>query len=624
VTAATASPRQPQVEDRSSQPRARLRDSALAHGLSFIEPMKPALVDAPPEGDGWLHELKYDGYRTEFIVAGADSRAFTRTGLDWTEKYRIILDSLRQLDCAAAILDGEVFVQGPRGLPNFHALRRQLARRKPQGLLFMAFDLLHLDGRDLRREPVEDRRERLQQLLGANEPGRPCQFSDHVIGGGGEFFAAAERMGLEGIISKKLGSRYRSGPSKSWVKVKTFAEAEFVVIGTSKGDLAPVALLARETEDRRLEYAGSAMVTFSEAERERFWRANERLKTPKPALHMDPRPETSWLKPEMRVIVRYLRGEEMLRHATVKSISQLPPERSQARRSAAAAKPSKEPGYRVESGSVPDGEALLAYYRAVGPLMLPHLSNRPLNLFRCHGRYCHFQRNRNHPASNQPFDEPIHKVPILQKNGRTEEYLFVDSLEGLLACVEAGAVEFHAWGSRVSDHERPDRIAIDLDPGEGTSFDEVKQAAFAVRGALSAMDLTSWPLLSGGKGVHIVLPFSPEWEWPEVREFARRLCAGMADAAPQTYTVALPKGQRRGRIFLDYLRNQRTHTAIMPYSLRARPGSPAAVPVTWQELDGVSSAQEYTIADVRRLTRRGATKKLLHWGGGEQRLPRLK
>ena len=271
--------------------------------------MKPALVDSPPEGDGWLHELKYDGYRTEFIIAGAARRAFTRTGLDWTGKYSVVLDSLRELDCAAAILDGEVFVQGPQGLPDFHALRRELARKKPQGLLFMAFDLLHLDGRDLRREKLEDRRERLRELLGPNQPGRPFQFSDHVVGGGADFFAAAERMGLEGIISKKLGSRYRSGLSKSWVKVKTFAEGEFVVIGTSKGDLAPVALLARETQDHRLEYAGSAMVTFSEAERELFWRANERLKIPKPALHMDPRPETSWLKPEMRVIVRYLRGE---------------------------------------------------------------------------------------------------------------------------------------------------------------------------------------------------------------------------------------------------------------------------------------------------------------------------
>ena len=594
----------------------------VAARLGFIEPMKPALVGSPPDGEGWLHALKYDGYRTELVIGGGERRAFTRTGLDWSARYAALLDALGALDCKAAILDGEVFVPGPGGRPDFHRLRREVARKKPQGLVFMAFDLLHLDGRDLRREPVEHRRERLRELLGTNQPGRPIQFSDHVIGGGAEFFAAAERMELEGIVSKKLGSRYRSGPSRSWLKVKSFAESEFVVIGTSKGDLAPVALLARETEDHRLEYAGGAMVTFSEADRERFWRANERLKTEKPALHMEPRPETSWLKPEMRVTVRHLRGEETLRHATVKAITRLPPERStrQARKSS---KPSKEPGYHVEHGSVPELDLLLAYYRQVAPLMLPHLSCRPLNLFRCHGRYCFFQRNRNHPPTEQRFDEPIHKLPILQKNGRTEDYLYIDSLEGLLACVEAGAVEFHAWGSRVPDYERPDRIAFDLDPGEGVSFAEVQQAAFQLQRSLEAIGLESWPLLSGGKGVHVVVTFRPRQEWPQVRAFARSFCAALAEAAPDRYTIGLPMAQRRGRIFLDYLRNQRTHTAIMPYSLRARPGSPVAAPVSWDELGQVDSAQAFTIDAAAGLTGRARTKALRKWGKSAQDLPTL-
>ena len=596
----------------------------LATRLNFIEPMQPALVDAPPEGDGWLHELKYDGYRTQIIVDGDESRAFTRTGLDWTNKYASIVKSLRELDCEAAILDGEVVLQKQGGLPDFHGLRRELAKKKPHGLVFMAFDLLHLEGRDLRREAVEQRRDRLHDLLGENAPGRPFQFSDHVIGGGAEFFAAAERMGLEGIVSKKLGSRYRSGASKSWLKIKSFTESEFVVIGTSKGDLAPVALLARETEDHRLEYAGAAMVTFSEADRERFWRANERLKTPKPALHMEPRPETSWLRPEMRVRVRHLQGEEMLRHATVKAIAHLPPERpARSATSANSSGPTKEAGYQVEHGSMPELPALLAYYRDVGPLILPHIRNRLLNLFRCHGRYCFFQRNRNHPPTEQAFDEPIQKIPILQKNGRTEDYLFVDSLEGLLACVEAGAIEFHAWGSRVPDYERPDRIAFDLDPGEGVHFDAVKEAAFQIRRSLEAIGLQSWALLSGGKGIHVVLPFRPERAWDEVRAFARGFCVALADAAPERFTVTLPIAQRRGRIFLDYLRNQRTHTAIMPYSLRAWPGSPVAAPVSWIELQGVNTPQEFTLEDRGRLVERAEKKSIPQWGMADQRLPAL-
>jgi bifunctional non-homologous end joining protein LigD len=283
----------------------------------------------------------------------------------------------------------------------------------------------------------------------------------------------------------------------------------------------------------------------------------------------------------------------------------------------------KEPGYIVEHGSVPDAEALLAYYSAVAPLMLPHLANRPLNLFRCQGRYCFFQRNRRHPATDEPFGEPIHKVPILQKNGRTEEYLWVDSIEGLLACVCAGAVEFHAWGSRVPEVEVPDRIAFDLDPGEGVGFEAVRDAALQLRRSLAAIGLDSWAMLSGGKGVHVLLPIRPERTWPAVRAFAQRFCTALAEAAPDLYTVALRKEARHGRIFLDYLRNDRTHTAVMPYSLRTRPGSPVAAPVTWGELRTLTTAQDYTIADARDLVRRARLKKLAGWAVSDQRLPEL-
>ena len=610
--------------------------TSLAARLAFVEPMKPCLVDSAPEGDFWLHELKYDGYRTELAIDGGEARAFTRTGLDWTERYREVVAAARQLDCRSALIDGEIILQGAGGLSDFSSLRRELARKRPSGLLFMAFDLLHLDGLDLRQEPVEARRERLRFLLTGLDPEASIRFSDHIVGKGAEVFAAAEAMGAEGIVSKRLGSRYRSGPSRAWQKVKSFTEGEFVVIGTAKGDLAPVALLARETEDHRLEYAGGAMVTFSESERERFWRANERLKTDHPALHMDPRPETSWLKPEMRVRVRHLKGEEMLRHATVKSIAWLPPEPGAAlsadqaemvereeKRERIVVAPGREPGFKVEHGSVPDRELLVAYYRAIAPLLLPHVAGRPLNLFRCKGRFCQFQRNRNHPPTEQSFDPPILSLPIRQKNGRTEDYLFVDSEEGILACAETGAVEFHAWGSRASDVERPDRIAIDLDPGAGIGFAEVKSAARQVRLSLQAIGLESWPLLTGGKGIHVVLPFTPAGDWSEVRDFARRFCAALAEAAPDRFTIALPVAERAGRIFLDFLRNQRTATAIMPWSLRARAGSPIAVPVTWAELEKIDTADAFSLADVEKLIKRGSSARLRQWGQSDQALPSL-
>ncbi len=269
---------------------------------------------------------------------------------------------------------------------------------------------------------------------------------------------------------------------------------------------------------------------------------------------------------------------------------------------------------------LPTREAMVAYYRAVGPLMLPFLERRPLNLFRCSGERCFFQRNRDHPPTGEGFFRaPIRQVAIEQKNGRTEAYLHVDDLDGLIACVEAKAVEFHAWGCRVEDVERPDRIAIDLDPGEGTGFAEVRDGALQVRQSLAAIGLESWPLLTGGKGAHVVVPIRPEGGWDEVRAFASRFCAALAGLLPDRFTVALPKKERSGRIFLDYLRNQRTATAIMPWSLRARAGAPVATPVSWEEFEKATSAVAMTFADVTEAKKRVRSPR--GWGVSGQSLP---
>ena len=233
-----------------------------------------------------------------------------------------------------------------------------------------------------------------------------------------------------------------------------------------------------------------------------------------------------------------------------------------------------------------------------------------------------FQRNLNHPPTPDGlFPASVRRTPILQKNGRTEEYLFVEDLDGLLACVEADAVEFHGWGSRTADVERPDRIAFDLDPDEAIGFEPVRAAAFDVRRALEAIGLESWPLLTGGKGLHVVVPLAAEAQWPRVRDFARSVCAALARADPKRFTIALPKAQRRGRIFLDYLRNQRTATAIMPYSARARAGAPVAAPVTWEELEEVEDPRAFTTADAAALRKRSRGRKLSDWGRSGQRLP---
>jgi bifunctional non-homologous end joining protein LigD len=277
-----------------------------------------------------------------------------------------------------------------------------------------------------------------------------------------------------------------------------------------------------------------------------------------------------------------------------------------------------EPTYPKPDISV---RATTAYYEAMAGTMLPFLDRRLLNLFRCREGKCYFQRSRAHPPSGRDFKEPVRFEPVLQKNGRTEDYLYVSDPPGIVACARVQTVEFHGWGSNAGAVEVPDRLVIDLDPGEGIGFADVRSAALQLHRSFDAIGLDSFALLTGGKGVHVVVPLTPTAEWPEVREFAKLFCTALADADPSRFTVALRKDQRRGRIFLDYLRNQRTATAVMPYSARARDGAPVAAPVTWDELAKIERSDALTIADAEQLLKRA--RKLRSWGKAKQELPAL-
>ncbi|HKP34132.1 MAG TPA: non-homologous end-joining DNA ligase [Sphingomicrobium sp.] len=279
-----------------------------------------------------------------------------------------------------------------------------------------------------------------------------------------------------------------------------------------------------------------------------------------------------------------------------------------------------EPTYAKPDISV---RATTLYYQIAAPIMLPFVDGRLLNLFRCREGKCFFQRNREHPPTGKEFDTLIHLEPVAQKNGRTEDYLYVRSAEEIVACAKVQTVEFHGWGSRAGAVETPDRLVIDLDPDPKLGFEAVKLAALQVRRGFEAVGLDSFALLTGGKGIHIVVPLEPVAGWDEVREFAKAYCTTLAEAAPDRFTVALPKRQRRRRIFLDFLRNQRTATAIMPYSARARAGMPVAAPVDWDELQRIGRANAFTIADVEQLLKQARSRKLRQWGTLAQRLPRF-
>ena len=281
----------------------------------------------------------------------------------------------------------------------------------------------------------------------------------------------------------------------------------------------------------------------------------------------------------------------------------------------------REPTYEKPDISV---RATTLYYEIVAPIMLPSLDRRLLNLFRCREGKCFFQRNREHPPTGKEFDRLVHLEPVTQKNGRIEQYLYVQSAQEIVACAKVQTVEFHGWGSRAGSIEAPDRLVIDLDPDPRLGFDNVKDAAFQVQRSFEALALESFALLSGGKGIHVIVPLEPLAEWDEVRDFAKTFCTALAEASPERFTVALPKAQRRGRIFLDFLRNQRTATAILPYSARARPGMPVAAPVTWDELREIDRSDTFTIPDVEALLKRARSRGLKNWGSGAQRLPRLR
>lgn len=285
--------------------------------LGFIPTMQPTLVADPPAGEGWLHEIKYDGYRTELVIDAGGVRAFTRNGFDWTAKYAPVVTAAGKLRCRSAIIDGEIIIQDDEGRSDFGGLRSAI-HGTPERLVYYAFDLLHLDGEDMRKRPLIERRAMLRDLVGA-DPGSPIQFSEHVIGNGAALFDGVEAMGLEGIVSKQVNSRYRSGPTTAWLKIKCFADGAFYIVGVERGTGPTMILLAREA-GATLEYAGGAMLTLSEPERERFWAEAATHQTDRPAVKLDKRKKVQWLRPEMRARVRFLKGGDKLRHASVLEI----------------------------------------------------------------------------------------------------------------------------------------------------------------------------------------------------------------------------------------------------------------------------------------------------------------
>jgi bifunctional non-homologous end joining protein LigD len=593
------------------------------------------LVDAVPAGNGWFHEIKYDGYRAEVAAAGSDVRVYTRGGLDWTDKFAPLVRHIAALNLPPCLIDGEIVAYGPDGNPDFSSLQAVLKRghgAQDEGteLRFFAFDLIEADGKSLAKLGNLERKERLEALLrGASAP---VAVADHVIGAGEALYRAMCGAGQEGIISKRADAPYLGRRTKSWVKVKCTRRQEFVIVGwkpSSTKQRPFSSLLLAQREGDRLVYKGNVGTGFDSDGMAGLAKKFARLARQTAPLEIDKAAarKVHWLKPELVAEIAFAEftASGSVRHASFlglredKEASEVTPEVKQPA-------PAATSDVTISSRDrviFPEAKAtkgdLADYYAAVAPLMLPHMARRPVSLVRCpqgRGKKCFFQKH-----DSGSFGKHVMHVPIQEKDGGHEDYLYVEDTDGILACVQMGTIEFHGWDSHVDALESPDRMVFDLDPDEELDFADVKKAALDMRRQLADIGLVSFAMLSGGKGVHVVVPLDPGHSWDAHKDFSKRFAEALSLAEPERYVATMSKAKRKGKIFIDYLRNQRSSTAIMPYSARAREQAPVAVPIGWDALADVEKAGAWTIADAGDLLERAASAELKGWGFASQPLP---
>ena len=621
---------------RATKPSARGRGKAAALP-SFEKPQLATLVDHVPAGNGWMHEIKFDGYRALAAVSGKTAVIYTRSGLDWTDKFQPLVNELVALDLPSCLIDGEIVAYGKDGNPDFSALQAVLKRghgsQKPVDLLaFHAFDLLRLNGEDLRPLPNIERKERLEALLGHARP--PLHVADHVIGAGEKLFAAMCGAGQEGIIAKRIDAPYRGERTRSWVKVKCTLRQEFVVLGwtksTAKGRPFSSLLLGQRESDA-LVYKGKVGTGFDGDTLDMLARRMRPIAREQPAAQV-PRTDARgahWVAPQLVAEIAFAEftADGHVRHGSFIGLRE-DKEASSVTAEKPEAAPVPDDGGIVIShpervifeGGRTKGD-LADYYRAVAGLMLPFAAHRPISLVRCpqgRARRCFFQKH-----DSGTFGRDVHHVPIVEKDGGAEDYLYIVDAEGILSCVQMGTIEFHGWGAKVENVERPDRMIFDLDPDEGLDFGDVKRAARDIRKRLADLGLVTFAMLSGGKGIHVVAPLTPGHDWETHKDFSKRFAEALSMTEPDRFVANMSKAKRKGRIFIDYLRNQRGSTAVLPYSARARAGAPVAVPIAWDELDDMTDAHPCSITDAETLLRRARDKGLRGWGFAEQTLPSI-
>jgi bifunctional non-homologous end joining protein LigD len=596
------------------------------------EPQLATLVTAPPTGDAWLHELKYDGYRIGCRIDGDDVSLLSRRGKDWTAAFPEVCGAARRLGVRHALLDGEVAVVLADGRTSFQALQNYFGQRG--ALCYFAFDLLHLDGVDLTARPLEERKQALERLLGT---AGLIRYSAHVIGDGAAFFARACGMGLEGIVSKLRAQPYKGGRNTGWQKSKCTRRQELVIGGFTDPDGARQglgALLVGVHDDAgRLLFAGKVGTGFSQRSARELRQRLDALEQTTCPFH--PRPagfaHAHWVEPTLVAEVNFAEwtGDGKVRHASFQGlrtdkparevVAERPVDPSAPARSHGAADVAGVPISHPDRVLYPDVGltklALAEFYASIGDAILPHVVGRPLTLVRCpkglvgpgDGEGCHFMKH-----SNVWAPPALRRVRIRERT-KTGEYLVVDDLAGIIALAQMDILEIHTWNVRADDVERPDRMVFDLDPGPEVAWSAVIDAARVVRQALASLELDSFVKTTGGRGLHVVVPIAPDRSVDDCLAFSRALATAIASRSSDRYTVAIAKAGREKKILLDYLRNNRTNTSVAAFSTRARARAPVSVPLAWDELAVRVASDHFTVATVPARVRKGKDPWQGYW-----------
>jgi bifunctional non-homologous end joining protein LigD len=599
---------------------------------AWVAPQLATLVAKPPPGDEWVHEIKLDGYRILLRVERGRAKLLTRNRQDWTARFPTVAAAAAALPVTDALLDGEIVALDAAGVSSFQALQQAAAGDAGYTIVYVAFDALFLDGRDLRREPLLERKERLARLLAARRG--PLRYSAHFDEPGPEVYDRACRMALEGIVSKRKQAPYTSGRGTAWLKVKCLARQEFVIGGYTDPEGAREELgsllLGVHERDGRLVYAGRVGTGFSRATLAALGpRLRKLAQRACPFAADGPRPPARgahWVKPVLVGEVAFTEWtrDGLLRHPAFEGLREDKPAAQVVRerpRRAGRGTPPPIAGGRDAAVAVagvrlthPDRVlyreqaitklGLARYYEAVADWIVPHVADRPLSLVRCpagHRGPCFYQK---HAGPGLPTE--VKRVRLRERGGATAAYPYVDDLPGLIALAQIGVLEIHPWGARVGRLDRPDRLVLDLDPAPGLPWPCVVEAAHEIRALLAGIDLVGFVKTTGGKGLHVVVPLRPGTGWDALRAVGEGIGAEMARRAPERYTIDASKAARRGRIYIDYLRNVRGATAVAIYSPRAKPDAPVSFPIAWSELSARTRPEDFTVATVpRRLTAPG-------------------